>query len=88
MHALSAKGRAGGAAYALCAPAFLAQAYILTHAHLHPHNAFAQVIKMTEGSEYMRALENAIQFGLPVLLENVGELPTSHLASAPWNLTW
>jgi dynein heavy chain len=34
---------------------------------------FAQVIKLTEGGEYMRTLENAIQFGLPVLLENVGE---------------
>lgn len=32
-----------------------------------------QVIKLTEGGEYMRTLENAIQFGLPVLLENVGE---------------
>eukprot|EP00899_Mesostigma_viride_P020786 jgi/Mesvir1/28709/Mv19680-RA.1 len=32
-----------------------------------------QVIKLTEGGEYIRTLENAIQFGLPVLLENVGE---------------
>ena len=32
-----------------------------------------QVIKLSEGGEYMRTLENAIQFGLPVLLENVGE---------------
>lgn len=31
------------------------------------------MIKLTEGGEYMRTLENAIQFGLPVLLENVGE---------------
>ena len=28
---------------------------------------------MTGGGEYMRALENAIQFGQPVLLEGVGE---------------
>ena len=33
----------------------------------------AQVIKLSEGGEYLRTLENAIQFGLPVLLENVGE---------------
>jgi dynein heavy chain len=32
-----------------------------------------QIIKLSGGSEYMRTLENAIQFGLPVLLENVGE---------------
>lgn len=32
-----------------------------------------QVIKLSEGGEYIRTLENAIQFGLPVLLENVGE---------------
>ncbi|GLC47993.1 hypothetical protein PLESTB_000047400 [Pleodorina starrii] len=32
-----------------------------------------QVIKLSEGGEYLRVLENAIQFGLPVLLENVGE---------------
>jgi len=32
-----------------------------------------QVIKLTAGGEYIRTLENAIQFGLPVLLENVGE---------------
>lgn len=31
------------------------------------------VIKLSEGGEYMRTLENAVQFGLPVLLENVGE---------------
>jgi len=31
-----------------------------------------QVIKLTD-SDYLRTLENAIQFGLPVLLENVGE---------------
>ncbi|KAF1322385.1 Dynein heavy chain, partial [Globisporangium splendens] len=30
------------------------------------------VIKLTDG-DYMRTLENAIQFGAPVLLENVGE---------------
>uniref|UniRef100_K3WBA0 Uncharacterized protein n=1 Tax=Globisporangium ultimum (strain ATCC 200006 / CBS 805.95 / DAOM BR144) TaxID=431595 RepID=K3WBA0_GLOUD len=30
------------------------------------------VIKLTDG-DYMRTLENAIQFGTPVLLENVGE---------------
>ena len=33
----------------------------------------AQVIKLSEGGEYLRTLENAIQFGLPVLLENIGE---------------
>ncbi|KAK9828903.1 hypothetical protein WJX72_002692 [[Myrmecia] bisecta] len=32
-----------------------------------------QAIKLSEGGEYLRTLENAIQFGLPVLLENVGE---------------
>ncbi|KAJ7552701.1 hypothetical protein O6H91_06G065600 [Diphasiastrum complanatum] len=32
-----------------------------------------QIIKLTGGGEYVRVLENAIQFGLPVLLENVGE---------------
>jgi len=31
-----------------------------------------KVLKATD-NDYMRALENAIQFGLPVLLENVGE---------------
>ena len=31
-----------------------------------------QTIKLTDG-DYLRTLENAIQFGLPVLLENVGE---------------
>jgi hypothetical protein len=31
------------------------------------------VIKLSEGGEYMRTLENAVQFGIPVLLENVGE---------------
>ena len=35
--------------------------------------AWLQVIKLSEGGEYLRTLENAIQFGLPVLLENVGE---------------
>lgn len=30
------------------------------------------VIKLTD-SDFMRTLENAIQFGTPVLLENVGE---------------
>jgi hypothetical protein len=30
------------------------------------------VIKLSEGGEHLRTLENAIQFGLPVLLENVG----------------
>lgn len=34
---------------------------------------FVQIIKLSEGGEYLRTLENAIQFGLPVLLENVGE---------------
>ncbi|PNH03664.1 Dynein heavy chain 7, axonemal [Tetrabaena socialis] len=31
-----------------------------------------RVIKLSDG-DYMRTLENAVQFGLPVLLENVGE---------------
>ena len=31
-----------------------------------------QIIKFTD-SDYMRTLENAVQFGLPVVLENVGE---------------
>lgn len=30
------------------------------------------VIKLTDG-DYLRTLENAVQFGQPVLLENVGE---------------
>lgn len=30
------------------------------------------VIKLTDG-DYMRTLENCIQFGMPLLLENVGE---------------
>ena len=32
-----------------------------------------QVIKMSSSGEHLRVLENAIQFGQPVLLENVGE---------------
>ena len=32
-----------------------------------------QTTKLSETGEHMRTLENAIQFGLPVLLENVGE---------------
>jgi hypothetical protein len=35
-----------------------------------PHDL--RVIKLTD-SDYMRTLENAVQFGIPVLLENVGE---------------
>jgi dynein heavy chain len=31
-----------------------------------------QVVKMTQ-AKYMRTIENAVQFGLPILLENVGE---------------
>ena len=31
-----------------------------------------QVIKLTD-ADYIRTLENSIQFGTPVLLENVGE---------------
>jgi dynein heavy chain len=31
-----------------------------------------QIIKLG-GVDYIRTLENAIQFGLPVLLENIGE---------------
>lgn len=37
-----------------------------------PHDL--RVIKLTD-SDYMRTLENAIQFGIPVLLENVGTWP-------------
>ena len=32
-----------------------------------------QVVKMTQ-AKYMRTIENAVQFGLPILLENVGEV--------------
>ena len=32
-----------------------------------------QVIKLSGSGDYLRTLENAIQFGLPVLLENIGE---------------
>ena len=32
-----------------------------------------QVVKQGAGTHFMRALQNAVQFGLPVLLENVGE---------------
>jgi hypothetical protein len=32
-----------------------------------------QVLKPGSGGDFMRALENAVQFGRPVLLENVGE---------------
>ena len=35
-------------------------------------NSSLSVIKLTD-SDYMRTLENAITFGNPVLLENVGE---------------
>jgi dynein heavy chain, axonemal len=31
-----------------------------------------RIIKLTDG-DFMRTLESAVQFGLPVLLENVGE---------------
>jgi dynein heavy chain, axonemal len=31
-----------------------------------------RIIKLTDG-DFMRTLENSVQFGLPVLLENVGE---------------
>ena len=31
-----------------------------------------EVVKLSDG-DYVRKLENCIQFGLPVLLENVGE---------------
>ena len=39
--------------------------------HILPHPP-PQVIKLTDG-DYMRTLENCIQFGTPILLENVGE---------------
>lgn len=39
---------------------------------LPPPPARTQVVKLTDG-DYLRTLENAIQFGLPVLLENVME---------------
>jgi hypothetical protein len=32
-----------------------------------------RVVKLSEDGSHMRELENAIQFGTPVLLENVGE---------------
>ena len=32
-----------------------------------------RVVKLSEDGAHMRELENAIQFGTPVLLENVGE---------------
>jgi len=32
-----------------------------------------QVIKLSDGAAFLRTLENAIQFGLPVLLENIEE---------------
>ena len=32
----------------------------------------SQVVKLSDG-DYMRTLENSIQFGTPVLIENVGE---------------
>ena len=35
--------------------------------------ASLQVVKQGAGTHFMRALQNAVQFGLPVLLENVGE---------------
>ena len=31
------------------------------------------MVKQGAGTHFMRALQNAVQFGLPVLLENVGE---------------
>jgi dynein heavy chain len=37
-----------------------------------PVPGVVQVIKPSEGGEFMRVLENAVQFGSPVLLEGVG----------------
>ncbi len=47
------------------------------------------MIKLTD-SDYMRTLENSIAFGLPVLMENVGErhaggVNNSLAACAPWS---
>lgn len=39
--------------------------------NLEKHNKLT-IIKLTDG-DYLRTLENAVQFGQPVLLENVGE---------------
>ena len=33
----------------------------------------AQVVKLGAGTHFMRALQNAVQFGLPALLEDAGE---------------
>ena len=44
----------------------------LFHVNFNICYAFSQVIKLTD-SDYIRTLENSIQFGNPVLLENVGE---------------
>lgn len=44
--------------------------------HLHNANHLrrpAQVVKLGVGTHFMRTLQNAVQFGLPVLLEDVGE---------------
>lgn len=54
-----------------------------------------RIIKLTDG-DFMRTLESAVQFGLPVLLENVGEeldpaleplllkqVPIYHIISSP-----
>lgn len=38
-----------------------------------------KVLKPTEGGDYMRSVEAAVEFGLPVLLENVGEGVAWHL---------
>jgi hypothetical protein len=44
----------------------------LSHTRRLPHRR-PQVIKLSAGGEHLRVLENAIQFGQPVLLEGVGE---------------
>ena len=39
-----------------------------------------RVIKLTDG-DFLRTVENAVQFGQPVLLENIGGLPTKRTAA-------
>ena len=53
-----------------------------------PPHLTPQVIKLSEGGEYLRTLENAIQFGLPVLLENVGTLTADSFARSFDHPSW
>jgi hypothetical protein len=47
--------------------------YQAFHQRVPPPASDLQVIKLSAGGEHLRVLENAIQFGQPVLLEGVGE---------------